>query len=104
MLGTSRVVKGDRTVFHEFVLLEHTPEGTFFRVRTESSSETVSFKRVPSTSTSPGAVTFENPHDFPTRITYWPDGSDTLRARIEGTRDGKTAAEDFVFYRSVVTR
>lgn len=100
MLGTSRVVKDDRTLFYEFMLLEHTAEGIFFRVRTASRPEVqVSFRLVPSER--PGAIAFENPtHDFPTRITYWLDGANMLRARIEGTREGAPASEDFLFYRT----
>lgn len=101
MLGVSRVVKGDRTVFHEFVLIEHTAEGIFFRVRTAASPETVSFRRI--ADSRPGGGTFENPaHDFPTRISYWMEGETTLRARIEGTREGKPASEEFLFHRSVI--
>jgi len=101
MLGVSRVVNADQTVFHEFVLIERTAEGTFFRVRTESAEAAVSFRLVPSEK--PGRITFENPsHDYPTRIHYWLEGDSTLRARIEGTKDGKPASDEFLYYRSVV--
>jgi len=39
-------------------------------------------------------VLFENPtHDFPQRIIYWKDGA--LRARIEGTVNGKAGSEEW---------
>ena len=45
--------------------------------------------------TSDTLVVFENPtHDFPQRIIYWKDGND-LRARIEGTMNGKTGSEEW---------
>jgi hypothetical protein len=40
-------------------------------------------------------VVFENPtHDFPQRIIYWKDGAD-LRARIEGTQNGKEGSMEW---------
>lgn len=42
-------------------------------------------------------LTFENPaHDFPRRIIYWRDG-DRLRARIEGSIEGREAAQEWAF-------
>jgi len=41
-------------------------------------------------------VVFENPtHDFPQRVIYRLEAAGVLRARIEGTIDGKPRAEDF---------
>ena len=40
-------------------------------------------------------VVFENAtHDFPQRVIYWRDGT-ALRARIEGTRNGRLAFEEW---------
>jgi hypothetical protein len=46
-------------------------------------------------------VVFANPaHDYPSRILYWrtPDGA--LHARIEGTRKGKPASEEWSWKRA----
>ena len=51
--------------------------------------------------TSDSLVTFENPaHDFPQRIIYRRRGADSLIARIEGVRGGRTAGVDFPYRRA----
>ncbi len=43
-------------------------------------------------------VVFENAaHDFPQRILYWKDADGALKARIEGTIQGKTRAMEWRF-------
>jgi hypothetical protein len=43
---------------------------------------------------------FANPaHDFPQRIIYWLDDSGALHARVEGTRNGTTAGEEWSWTR-----
>jgi hypothetical protein len=45
-------------------------------------------------------VSFANPaHDFPQRIIYRRVGSDSLRARIEGTRNGQERGVDYAYAR-----
>jgi hypothetical protein len=41
-------------------------------------------------------VAFENPqHDFPQRIIYWVGKDGALHAKVEGTVNGKAAAEEW---------
>lgn len=48
-----------------------------------------------------GSVVFENmAHDFPQRIVYRRIDADTLLARIEGTVQGKTRAQEWRFTRA----
>jgi len=50
----------------------------------------------------PRRVVFENPtHDFPQRILYWLGDDLKLHARIEGTSNGKPAAEEWSWSRVV---
>ena len=46
------------------------------------------------------ALTFENPaHDFPQRDIYRKVRNDSLRARIEGTQNGRPRGSDFPYAR-----
>ncbi len=46
-------------------------------------------------------VAFANPaHDFPQRITYWLDGGETLRARVEAQEEGEWRGFEVVLERS----
>ncbi len=46
------------------------------------------------------AIVFSNPaHDYPQRVGYRPVGRDSLRAWIEGTRDGQTRRVDYPYAR-----
>jgi hypothetical protein len=41
-------------------------------------------------------VAFENlQHDFPQRIIYWMEKDGSLRAKVEGTMNGKAASEEW---------
>ena len=52
--------------------------------------------RFPAIRLADGEVVFENvQHDFPQRVIYRLDGPDTLRARIEGMRNGTLRGVDF---------
>jgi hypothetical protein len=97
MLCVSRTIRGNRTVMFEFCrlqLLDGTP--TYFAQ--PKGREATPFKLK---SSEANQATFENPaHDFPQRILYRRDGDDRLIARIEGTINGKPAAEDFIYSRA----
>ena len=96
LLGVNRTTRGDLLVGYEFM-------------RIYSRGDTLVFAAQPSGQTPAefvahaiGAreVTFENPdHDFPQRIRYRAVGADSLLARIEGSRDGRTRAVDFPYAR-----
>jgi hypothetical protein len=97
MLGSSRTIRGEKTVFYEQVLL-HKKEGeVFYTVRLAGRPDTTSFRLVKSTGSE---AVFENPdHDFPRRIIYRKE-ADGLFARIEGVQKGKEHAEDIPMKRA----
>jgi hypothetical protein len=97
LLGMSRTTRGDALVGYEFLrihargdslLLVAEPAGqsrTEFRARAVSGRE----------------VVFENPaHDFPQRIHYRAVRTDSLRARVEGTRGGQLRGFDVAYERT----
>ena len=98
MMGLSRTVKGDKTVFTEFMYISAAADGMLvFNVQLKLADKSTQFRL---TELKEGAVTFSNPqHDYPQRIIYrrGPDGS--LFARIEGTSGGKSRHDDFKYKR-----
>jgi hypothetical protein len=99
MMGLSRTVKGNRTLFTEFVHISAATDGTLiFNVQLKLAGKSTQFR---ATELKDGAVTFSNPeHDYPQRIMYRrePDGS--LFARIEGTTGGKNRHEEYKYKRA----
>jgi hypothetical protein len=99
LLGVSRTVVGGKTVDFEFLQIRDLPEGLAYIARPSGQAETT-FRIASSTAEE---IVFENPaHDFPQRIRYR-RGKDTLHARIEGTKDGKTRGMDFPYARANCT-
>lgn len=98
MLGMSRMVKGDRTLNHEFVHLAADADGVLTYTVTPSGQAQVAFKLVEAEGRS---VVFENrANDFPQRIGYTRVDDTTLAAWIEGPgRDGKVRRVDFPYRR-----
>lgn len=96
LLGVNRTSRGDSLVGYEFVRIYSRGDTLVFAAQ-PSGQEPAEFVA--------GAVTarevvFENPdHDFPQRIQYRAVGADSLLARIEGSRDGRTRAVDFPYGR-----
>lgn len=98
MMGMSRTVAGGRTVESETLVIRQAGDGITYIAKPSGQPE-ASFTL---TAAGPDEVRFENPaHDFPQRIMYrlLPDGS--LRARVEGTRDGKVRGIDFPMQRAM---
>jgi hypothetical protein len=92
MLGTSRTMKGGKTVFHEFMRISVENGTVIYTPRIGSSEKPVNFKLVKQ---GEEEVVFENlSHDFPQRIIYR-KAEDGLFARIEGERDRKLRGQDF---------
>ena len=88
MLAVGRTTRGRRTVFFEFLRIEQTPDAITYHAAPKGRAPATPFKM---TQVADGKVVFENPqHDFPVRITYWRDGPDGMRAKVEG-KDGHGA-------------
>ncbi len=92
MVGMHRDVGKGRTLLFEFLRIEQRGEQIVYLSMPNGRSPATAF---PLKELSGTRVVFENPaHDFPQRIIYWKDGND-LRARIEGTQNGKTGSEEW---------
>jgi hypothetical protein len=92
MIGIHRDVGKGRTLSFEFLRIEQQKDQIVYLSMPNGRSPATPFplKEVAGT-----RVVFENPaHDFPQRIIYWKDGND-LRARIEGTMNGKAGSEEW---------
>jgi hypothetical protein len=93
MFGIGRTIKQGKTVDHEFLELREDADGRVVFVAHPSRQKTARF---PAIRLADGEVVFENvQHDFPQRVIYRLDGPDTLRARIEGMRNGTLRGVDF---------
>jgi hypothetical protein len=92
MIGIHRDVAKGRTVSFEFLRIEMVKDQITYLSMPGGRSPATPF---PLKELSGSRVVFENPaHDFPQRIIYWKDGND-LRARIEGTMNGKAGSEEW---------
>ena len=92
MIGIHRDVANGRTVSFEFLRIEMLKGQIVYLSMPNGRSPATPF---PLKEVSGTRVVFENPaHDFPQRIIYWKDGND-LRARIEGTINGKAGSEEW---------
>ena len=92
MIGIHRDVAKGRTVSFEFLSIEMQKDQIVYLSMPNGRSPATPF---PLKDVSGTRVVFENPtHDFPQRIIYWKDGND-LRARIEGTMNGKAGSEEW---------
>ena len=98
MLGMSRTVRGGKLVEFEQVRMEMRADGLFY-VASPSRQATAEFKATAATESS---STFENPaHDFPTKISYRKQGTDSLVASIAGERGGQTRTIEYPYRRVV---
>ena len=92
MIGVHRDVVKGRTALFEFLRIEQQKDQIVYLSMPNGRSPATAF---PLKEASGTRVVFENPtHDFPQRIIYWKDGND-LRARIEGTMNGKAGSEEW---------
>jgi hypothetical protein len=92
MIGMHRDAGKGRTLSFEFLRIEQQGEQLVYLSMPGGKSPATPF---PLKEVSGTRVVFENPkHDFPQRIIYWKDGND-LRARIEGTMNGKAGSEEW---------
>ena len=92
MVGLHRDVGKGRTLSFEFLRIEQQGDRVVYLSMPNGQSPATPF---PLKEASGSRVVFENlKHDFPQRIIYWKDGND-LRARIEGTMNGKAGSEEW---------
>lgn len=92
MVGMHRDTGKGRTLGFEFLRIEQRGAEIVYLSMPNGRSPATPFPLKEMAGT---RVVFENPtHDFPQRIIYWKDGAD-LRARIEGTQDGKAGGEEW---------
>ena len=92
MVGIHRDVGKGRTLLFEFLRIEQQGDQIVYLSMPNGRSPATAF---PLKEISGTRVVFENPaHDFPQRIIYWKDGND-LRARIEGTQNGKAGSDEW---------
>jgi hypothetical protein len=92
MIGIHRDIAKRRTASFEFLRIEQQGEQIVYLSMPNGRSPATAF---PLKEISGTRVVFENPaHDFPQRVIYWKDGND-LRARIEGTMNGKAGSEEW---------
>lgn len=97
MHGMSRTVSDGRVVAYESLRI-FTAADTLVYAATPSGQQHTEFR---STSITRDSVAFENQaHDFPQRIVYRRLGDDSLRATIEGPRNGTTRRIAFQFRRT----
>lgn len=97
ILGMTKIASGDETAFFEFEQIVEVNGSLVLRPLpfalhgVEFGLKEMMARR----------VVFENPsHEFPARIIYELRANGELLARIEGTRSGQPAGQDFVFTRA----
>jgi hypothetical protein len=96
MLGVGRTMKGDKTVFFEFLRIE-TREGNLFYVAQPRGGKATAFKL---TSFDGKSATFENPeHDFPQKIVYEKVSDDVVRATVSGPSSAGEKNESWEYRR-----
>jgi hypothetical protein len=92
MIGMHRDVGRGRTLVFEFLRIEQQGGAIVYLSMPNGRSPATRF---PLKEAQGARVVFENlAHDFPQRIIYWKDGAD-LRARIEGTQNGKASGAEW---------
>lgn len=101
MLGMNRALRAGRVVMFEFLRITERNDSLFYVAMPRGRGETV----FPLVERAARRVVFENPgHDFPQRIVYWQERDGELRARVEGTMNGKPAGEEWVWRRAKPAR
>ncbi len=97
MLGLHRDVAGGRTSSFEFLRIEATPQAITYWASPQGRPATP-FVLIEQKGK---RVVFENAkHDFPQRVIYWLSDDGALHAKIEGTMNGKPAAEEWTWQRT----
>ena len=96
MIGAGRTVKNGKTTDYEFLRIEQREDAIYYIAKPRANAQETAFKLK---TWSGNDFVFENPeHDFPQRILYKVNGN-SLAARIEGTRNGKSSGINFPMIR-----
>jgi hypothetical protein len=83
-----------RMVSFEFLRIEVGPNGITYVAQPGGRPPT----GFPLVESGPRRAVFANPaHDFPQRILYWLDEAGALHARVEGTKGGRTAGQEWTW-------
>ncbi len=99
LVGMHKDTKGGRIISYEFFRIVPGDSSGVCYLTSPNGAPPTSFCAIELTGS---RVVFENlAHDFPQRILYWLDDSDSLHARIEGMIDGKLESEEWVWSRRV---
>ena len=97
MLGMGRTVRGGKTTEYELVLIKEQGGRLAYEAHPSGQPSTAFL----SIDTPDGSIVFENrEHDFPQRVGYRRDGTDSLQAWIEGQVNGKARRVDFAYRRA----
>lgn len=99
LTGRSYRVKGSDTMVLENVIISLQDDAIFFTpvVQDQNNHQPVPFKLI---SCSNNRYVFENAtHDYPQRVIYELVSPSGLRARIEGSKNGKEMGSDFLYSR-----
>ena len=97
LIGFAKTTVRDSVREYEFVRISAIGDTLVYHAQ-PSRQQPAEFRAVPPYDS---VVTFANPgHDFPQRIIYRRVGSDSVRARIEGTRNGQVRGVDYAYARA----
>jgi len=100
LMGTSRTVKGGKMVFFEYLRIEtkrlkDETQDRLYYVASPGGGRPTPFELV---KLEGQRAVFENlKHDFPKRITYWREGTDVLKARVEGDETSQEKPFELTF-------
>lgn len=93
LVGFSRAVEQEETVFIEFSTIAATAEGVFYTAFLPASNKMISFKM---TSADSCSLNFANPeHDFPQTIRYQRLADDKLLVQLRGVENGQEKEESY---------
>lgn len=98
--GKSYLLKGADTVLLERIQLKEDGKNVYYipTVQNQNNQQPIAFTMI---SSSESRFVFENKqHDFPQRIIYRFVTTDSIVARIEGTKNGKEQSSEFYFKRT----
>ncbi len=97
ILGQTKISNGNATEFFEFEKIEQVNDTLVIQPMPFGKPGVIFDLK----ETGSNRVVFENPqHDFPTRIIYELKANGQLLGRIEGTQNGQSVAQDFLFSRA----